>query len=616
MPLVASSSSFSVVLRRLARLWPWALAVLPAFLLLMMMTPLRVAVPYLDSWAFVKQYQDWIQGQYGWQEFLAPHYNHPSVPGKAIYFAVLHWLHGDVGLLPWLSWAFSAVISGCVLLLSRPLWKGRPVLGAGLFFCANLTIFSAAQGGVWIWDFVFQNYLPGLCLVSGLVLLSAPSLRVWRILVAGFLGVIATFSFGSGFLVALLFSMLIWHGLRESSLSKRCLVVTLWLAFHGVMAWVALKGFETKARESGSLLLLLDRPLLRLQFVLILLGRMLGEGTVFQPQVPCLVMGSGLVAVFVACGVFVVRRRHDPQMISVALPWIACCLFGVGNAVLICIGRMDNTFSNVLAERFITFTLFFVLGTLFLVVLVMQRGNASRFILRRTRGAAGAMVAVFVALHVVNWEWGWQAMKVEHMIMEQERSLLSFAKVLPLDPDRLWNHYTQESTASLAIFLADHDQLREVEFVTDKRLSSLKCSKALSSKWARFDRLIQLHDGTWQASGVCGFDDFLPDLVILTAQAEGSEESIIALAPPLLPDTFFEGPEQRRRYADHFYEWSQVLDVSLLPKGPATFRAYLYEQDYQRVRPLEGMHVLNRDPEGDRRHQESLTPAVAGNGAN
>jgi hypothetical protein len=92
---------------RVSRLWPWLVGFAPALALLVIMLPLRGLVPFLDSWRFVGQYQDWLTGRYTWDAFLAHHYAHPSAVGKVIYFAVLHWLHGEVGLLPVLSWGFA-----------------------------------------------------------------------------------------------------------------------------------------------------------------------------------------------------------------------------------------------------------------------------------------------------------------------------------------------------------------------------------------------------------------------------------------------------------------------------------------------------------------------------
>src|SRR6187399_59983 len=166
---------------RLARIWPWVLAALPALVLLSIMLPLRVAVPHLDEWVYVQQYQDWTLGQCTWGDFFERHYVHPSAVGKLIYFAVMHGLRGNLGVLPLLTWGLSAVTAACVCLLARPLWRGDRATGAILMSCVTLTIFSPSPGEAWIWNFLFQNIIPQACLAVALVILSSGRISPWRI---------------------------------------------------------------------------------------------------------------------------------------------------------------------------------------------------------------------------------------------------------------------------------------------------------------------------------------------------------------------------------------------------------------------------------------------------
>src|SRR6476619_3848578 len=106
----------------IAKAWPWLVGFVPALVILYLLLPLRGSVPYQDSWRFVGQYADWIEGNYTWEAFFAPHYVHPSAVGKVIYFAVLHWLGGHVSVLPLVGWTLSLVIAICVSVLLRPLW--------------------------------------------------------------------------------------------------------------------------------------------------------------------------------------------------------------------------------------------------------------------------------------------------------------------------------------------------------------------------------------------------------------------------------------------------------------------------------------------------------------
>lgn len=582
----------------------------PALVLLMIMLPLRGTVPFLDSWRFVGQYENWVEGQYGWEAFFAPHYDHPCAVGKAIYFAVLHWLHGAVGFLPLLSWGFSAVIAACVCLLARPLWAGRPVRGAVLMFCANLTIFSAAQGEVWIWDFLFQNFIPGVCLAAGIFVLSSGGLGKGRVVAAALLSVIAAFSFGSGFLVGMLLSVLIWDGMRDKGVARRWLATGVWFAFTIAVAWAALM---SSPGVGTRLSVFLDRPGMRLQFILVLLGQMLGEGTMFEPQMLCAVMGGALVTVFIACMVFVFQRRHQREIVSASLPWIAFCLYGLANAALICAGRMQKSFNTALAERYGTFTLFFVFGTMFLAAVVMQHGDACSPFRRWVKRAVVPVLTLFIAAQVLNWDRGGQVMLLWNKRMEQDRARLAFMDVMPADPDWMTSRQTRPSTFRLAKALADQDRLRHVKLAPDKRMASFQRGGKVEKEYARFDKPVLLDDGLWKLGGIGGTSKTTAaDLIVITAESAGGDEQIIALTAPQLPDTFFEREAQTRKHPEHFLAWSQTVARASLPKGRLTLRAYIFDQDKQLVRPMDGTHQVDALLESGRLFSHDASSVVGG----
>jgi hypothetical protein len=573
-------------------LLPWLAAFLPGVALLAMLWPLRVSAPYLDGWAFVQQYQRWVEGNANAQILFQPHYVHPSAVGKVIYFSVLHFLGGDLGLLPLLMWAIAAAVTACICHLSRPIWLNRPCWGVALMFVVGLTIFSAAQGEVWIWGFLFQNSIPGLCLVAGLVLLSGPSFSWWRILLSAMLNWIAIFSFGSGFLVGLLLALPLWQQWQGRTASRRWLAVCVWLVFTSLGAWLAL-GKVDASHEPTSPMILLDRPWMRLQFILILLGQMLGKGTVFEPANLCALVGAALVIVFAAGMACVLRFRRDRELVALSLPWMVCALYGLGTAVLICIGRSYNSLGNSLDERYSALTLFFFVGTILLAAGVLCHQRSTLTWGGWIRSAARPALALCLFAQAVNWQAGWNAMKLKYRSMAQESAMLAFVRILPPDSDWMDSRMTRKSSLSLAKYLVAKNRLPGVKFAPDDRVASFGLGKKVPAQWARFDKPVPLDGCRWKLSGTGGLSaDDAADLVLITAEPEGREERIVGLAAPILPDVFFEREAQRRTHAETYFGWEHVISTASLSPGKLTLRAYIYEQDRQRLRPMEGVHVI------------------------
>jgi hypothetical protein len=584
--------------------WTWLIILAPAVVLLTQMVPLLVPIPCLDSWSFVQQYRELMEDRYSWEKFFAPNYVHPSAVGKTIYFAVLHYLGGNVAVLPVLSWVFSAIIALCVYLLARPLWKGGWFVATLVLSCATAIIFTTAQGEVWLWDFVFQNFIPGVCLAVGVWVLMAQPLSPWRVLIAAMLSVISIHSFGAGYFIPVLFCVPLWHGMHGQSFGRKLTFIVCWLLVLGVIAYFALTapgGSDRGPDGEAGLAAIFDRPLMRTQFVLIVLGGMLGKGTVIEPETLCAVMGGALLVVFLACAAFVLRHRNDRALTSASLPWIVFSLYGLGSAGLISLGRMHNSVDNALDERFGTFSVFFVFGTLLLAATVLREmafSGSTWF--PYVRRAAGPGFAILVGAILVNWHVGINLMRLKHSRMDQERALLTFARVMSLENNEWMDaRITRKSSFGLSSFLAERGKLHGVEFAPDRTLASFKMGKKLGAKWARFNPPIDTRDGKWKLTGLGGLSvEDVADLILITAQGADGPEEVVALAATLMPANFYERQKEVRTNPEFYVGWSRTLDDSSLPKGIVTLRAYVFDQEKRVVHPIEGIHRLRDDNVG------------------
>jgi hypothetical protein len=299
------------------------------------------------------------------------------------------------------------------------------------------------------------------------------------------------------------------------------------------------------------------------------------------------------VILFIACAACVFRFRRDRELVALSLPWIVCCLYGLGTAVLICIGRSYNSLGNSLDERYCALTLFFVFGVMLLAAAVVRHHRSGIAMTRWMKWAARPAVALALFAQALSWMAGWNAMKLKSKSMEQERAMLGFVQILP--PDSAWmdSRMTRKSSLVLTKYLAANHRLPGVKFVPDDRVASFAQGRKVSAQWAGFDEPHLLDDGRWRLSGTGGLSaDNAADLILLTAEPEAGEERIIGLAAPILPEPFFERETQRRRHAERYFGWKHIVSPASLLPGKLTLRAYIFEQDRQRLRPMEGVHVV------------------------
>ena len=583
----------------------WLFAWVPGLGVLALAAVERVPLPYHDSWAFVRQYQAWVQGHYTWRDLLALHNNHPAAVGKLCYFAVLQWCRGDVGLLPLVTWALSLVISLGVVLLTRPLWKGRPMLGAGWALLTNLSVFSLAAGHTWIWDFLFQNFVPGACLVLGLLVIRDAPMTFAKWLGLIVCSLLATFSFGSGFLVGLLLVPSIWLALADRPLLYRVLSVSGWCIVVFIVAWLALRVFSKSEANNGAegrVQDLIETPLMTLQFILILLGQSLGQGTPVDPEFLSTIVGAVLVLLALAAVVRLLLRGEAARW-RAAWPGAVFFTWAVLNACLICLGRMRHAVQGALALRYITFTLFAVVGVLLLMGAAWGRGD--RDLASDTSEGAdpnptsapwrflwqGILVGLLLTLQAVNWIAGAHELQLFSRHMLQEKAAIAVGPVVRGDESLLWYLSDSVNALSGAQFLASQKRLRGVTFLTSADISALHVSGRMSFKWSHWQLFPQPDGQSWLIRGVCGLSKeqyATADLILLTAQAGDAPEKIFAVAAPSLPPDFFDSGARRRAFADHYFGWSHVIQKSALPAAPQVkIHAYALESEARRARPFE-----------------------------
>ena len=130
-----------------------------------------------------------------------------------------------------------------------------------------------------------------------------------------------------------------------------------------------------------------------------------------------------------------------------------------------------------------------------------------------------------------------------------------------------------------------------MNFVEDAALSRWRIGENSSDKWAHWE-LAHYADGSMEMTGVCGLTTDIfetPDLVVVTATASGSPETIVALAAPQIPDDFFERAFRRREHYDHYFAWHWVVDRTALPPGKeVNLQAYILDLSKRKVRHIKG----------------------------
>lgn len=550
----------------------WLVAWVPALAMLLWLNQYVMPLPYHDDWEFVSQYQHWTQGSFDLKELFRPINGQPLAVPKMIFFAALKWNNGDLSILPYLSWVMSVGVGIGLWWLSRSWRKDLAGKGWYLVLLWNLGIFSPAQEGTWFWNCTFHTYIPGFCLVAGVVVMLG-GLPVWaRLVLGGLASTVATFSFGAGFVVPWLLMLLIIAGMFGPNRRYRWSHLAAWALLAAGLAYLALFGFPESGGGGGlgdQLAKQAGRPLLVGAYWLVLLGNTLADAAPFEPVTFGMMAAGALLLLGAMATVKLVRRGEWSQ----ALPWLVLVAWAGGNAALIAIVRLNNLLDTALAPRYATHMHFFVAGAVGLMAVgYWAKGQFGR--LGLPAGAAALLVIQLFA-----WGDGQQMMEAQYRRMQQDRAVLSFVKIIEPQPGLIWAPVTPSDTVNVAKFMSAHGLIRGLKFMESLDPAKYRQGPPLPEKWGSW-KLVHEESGVLIATGTCGSSkhlDVLPDLVVLTIPDEAGAERIVHLTKPLLPEDFERRIAARRLHPEHYFGWS----FELPPGTPASVKAYgFYGEKY------------------------------------
>lgn len=353
--------------------WLFLLAIAPVILLLLWINHYAVNVPLGDEWAMVPLFEKWDSHQLTFHDLYQQHNEHRIPIPKLIYLAFALLTNWDLRAEMFFSVALCAGTSAGIYILLRRTLGGPPRQLLLLWAGANVLIFSPTQAQNWLWGFQLQMFIPNLCLVLTLVILTSDFPWWSRFGASVFLIVVATFSFGNGLLlwpVVALFLLL--RGESKWRIAAWLLVVALVVALY-------FPGYYRIPRPHPLAGNWRDYP----RYFLVFIGGALSRGREGQLLLGAMITGAVGLAAYAAILVHFFRTRGE--VLRNAAPWLVLGPYVIGSAALTAYSRVNWGPNQAMDSRYVTNSNYFYLGLIVLAALAMRDTE------RRSR-VAGAML--------------------------------------------------------------------------------------------------------------------------------------------------------------------------------------------------------------------------------
>lgn len=394
--------------------WPHALALAPFVFLLVVVFSFAVDVPFYDHWDFVPFLSRSFEGELSFGDFWAQHNEHRLIFPRLIMLALARASAWNVGYEIAASVAFAAAT--LLLLLRRLAMTGRE---AGLSLrwlipVVSLIVFSVGQWENWLWGWQVQIFINVWAAVAGVYVLTAGSLSPLRLAGGAGLGVVATYSFGSGaaFWVAGAFVV---HSVIEDR-RRRWKYLAAWSAVTAAVMASYLYGYETPPWHP-SLWYSLQHPLTFARHVLNYLGGPVAGSSAL------LAAPAGLLGLLAQAALVVWLA---PLGLRRLIPYLALGLYALTSAVITGIGRAGMGSDQALASRYVTVGQLLWISVAACAVLIAARAprNPEDREGRLAKRGAVAVTALIVAAVAVTSLAGIRPAADRHRHLTRCRSLI------------------------------------------------------------------------------------------------------------------------------------------------------------------------------------------------
>jgi len=328
-----------------------------------------VDVPFYDEWSGVcPLFEKMDAGTIRLEDFWAQHNEHRHFfPRLTLYFLgkLTHWNVRAELLAMWLLTVLTAW--NIWRIMHSTGWQ-RSRTGFWLLFAAIVLLFSPlhVENLLWGWQICFL--LP-LFLFTASFWTARSARPPMNFFATSAICTACTFSMASGFTCWILSWPLLLSTTGNTSWRNRRIYWGLWSAVFALNLFFYFHGY-VKPPYHPSLWAAVDEPGEALRYWLGYLGLPFAFGLGGNFRVVCQAAGAVLVVLLVCAAGYLLKWRHDSQLIKRALPWLMLALVAVTNASLTTIGRIG--FQHFPSPRYALFAVLLPIGLSFMGVLILR----------------------------------------------------------------------------------------------------------------------------------------------------------------------------------------------------------------------------------------------------
>jgi hypothetical protein len=562
--------------RALLKYLPFA----PAIVLAALIPQYWVDVPQYDEWDSVMLFEHLSQGSLTLGLLFKQVNEYRQFFPNVIFVGLGKLTHWDLRYEMILVFVAACLISLNVRRLAALTAQASEFQFAILFLIANLIIFSLTQYENWFQAQQLVYYMPILCVTTCIVIARTSLSTLAKFGICAALSFVSTFSSANGIVCwVVVLPMLVF---TESPKDRRPVVWLsgLWIVAICLCLALYLDGYE-KPWWTPSPLTPLYHPLRAFVYFLGFVGGPLG----LERLRLSVVAGAVMMAGFTAACVYLVRHRHDRELIPRAIGWLVIAAYSLLTAVMTTIGRVGLPTGPSQVPRYLGFSVYLLLALVFLAHIIgddRQRRSGGTSI-RWPNPLAFTTILVLILYQPFMW-----ALSYRQMDAWQTRLLQAKASILLINqlPD---TRLTKTLYPNLQFLVEKANALDRLGLMRPSLVRTNHLNQIAYSGAGRGEmRPVERTASGYAASGYATLDQKrVPDAIILAYDSGNNDPIAFAVSYPLKrPASIFHGVAPDG-------VWLVRFTREQLPQSPVTITAWAFDATNGRAFRLSGESQMN-----------------------
>lgn len=555
------------------------IALAPAVYLAWLISKTAVNIPVMDEWDYVFLFRHLASHTLTLQDLLQQHNESRTTLPNLIVLGLGALTRWDTRWDMWVTFLFACVISVNVYWLGRRTMNGWQ--GLVLWGIANLLIFSTEQSENWTWGIQMIVFMPIMFITMGMLIAYSRLNVTWKFVTCMALATASTYSYANGQLAWPLLLVALIVGSREQT-PRPGWRVGMWGAAWAMNLWVYYRDYHQPTRHP-SMLLVLKQPIKAMEYFAAFLGASLGKG--FERIWVSVAFGVVLLVCLVIACWYVWRRREQPGFAQSASVWISIAAYVVASAVVTTAGRMGFGVDQSQDSRYTTFSLYLVIGLLYLgAIIVQDLHRRGKTLPARTWAVLG--LALVLLPQTVTQAAGYQSMWLYRHSHLTEKACVQLLNISVVPP---WLAYPEATKVIAEAGFLDEIGYLSPPMVKGRDLSAI-AGDAKGKSLGYFDMLVPLPAATWLVAGwAIDPDQAEPAKVVILAGEDAKGEPrgfAVAIVTQKRPDV----ATARHDRAYETSGWDATFKSTDVPPGTRVISAWMYDPMTGLAYRLEGTY--------------------------